>query len=404
MIVIKPIATNFSSVEQNAYTQQGDGVLRPGKIIDAVVLSSSSQGQLSLRIGHSVITASTSISLRQNAHLQLEVLQIHPQLLLRLVSSTTDTASSNSLRDAMLSLLSRQSGLAPSLAGLINRALVEGKQSELASLRSLVNSLDKAIPGRNNMIHTEGLRKAMLHSGLFLEALLARSAARRKAYTSRDIKACLLRLQYALEHHKRNPELNYRSENMLASAPVDGTIPPKRKGLPVPQPKAGISHRDPGGENSDYIHELLNRTKGAIARLGYLQAISAENIKNGEYMWQVEIPVKHRNAIEMVSMSVEKEHRRCSNEDEESWIIRLAVDLPQLGPVEVRISKFKQGVSTCFWSDSARVRSLIEGQFERLKSNLEQHGVRNLHHACLAGSPTPPASVGTDVSSMDVLA
>jgi flagellar hook-length control protein FliK len=186
--------------------------------------------------------------------------------------------------------------------------------------------------------------------------------------------------------------------------PAEDAIPPRKKGLPVPQPRAAIPHRDPGGEISDYMQELLNRAKGAIARLGYLQAISAENINNGEYMWQVEIPVKHRNAIEMVSMSVEKEHRGCPDEDNESWIIRLAVDLPQLGPVQVRISKFKQGVSTCFWSDSARVRSLIEGQFERLKSNLEQHGLRNLHHSCLAGSPTPPISADTDVSSMDVLA
>ena len=403
MIITKAITTNFSGLARNTSTPQGLGELKPGKIIDAMVLSNSNHGQVRLRIGNTVLTASTSITLNQNAHLQLEVVQIHPRLVLKPVLSSADAAVSKPLRDAMFGLLSRESGLAPSLAGLINRALMEGKHTELARLRSLVKALDKALPVRSKLCQAEGIRQAMLYSGIFLEALLARSTGNRKASTNRDIKACLLRLQQALESHKDRPRLDKTVNKMPVSDINDRPRLPRKRGLPVPQHRVAITHRHDSDESGDYIHELAARTKGAIARVGYLQAISADNFNNGEYMWQLEIPVKHTDTLEVVSMSIEKEPKSGLNEHDDSWIIRLALDLPQLGPVHIRISHFKQGVSTSFWSESEKVRSLIESRFGQLKSNLQQHGVKSLNLSCQEGCPAPPLSTSTDISSIDFL-
>jgi flagellar hook-length control protein FliK len=403
MIVTRPITTNYGSLERNTSMQQSRGALKPGNIVDAVVISNSNHGQVRLRIGNAILTASTSTALHQKAHLLLEVVQTHPQLLLRMIPSTSDTTSSKALRDAMFSHLSRQSGLAPSLAGLINRALAEGNNTESTRLRGFVNSLDKAIPGRSNLTQAEGMRQAMLHSGIFLEALLARSARNRKAYTSRDLKACLLRLQNTLEQHKHRPGLDKSLNNIPISNLNDSATLPKSKGLPVPQQRVAVQQRFNNSDSSEYIPELLSRTKAAIARLGYLQVVSAENFNNGEYMWQLEIPVKHTDAIEMVSISIEKEHRGSHDENNDSWIIRLALDLPELGPLQIRISHFKQGVSTCFWSESTKARFLIESQLDRLKSNLAQHGIKSLNIFCQDGSPVTPLSPGADTSSMDLL-
>jgi len=403
MIVTRPVATNYGSLERNSFTPQGQVELKPGTIIDAVVLSNSNKGLVNLRIGHSVLTASTSIALQQNTHLLLEVAQVHPHLLLRLIPSTAHPALAKPLRDAMFSILTRQSGLAPALGDLLNRAIVEGRYTELVSLRNLFNALDKALPDRNHMRQAQGVRQAMLYSGLFLEASLTRSAQKSKAYASRDIKACLLRLQHALEHHKRGSGLEKNLNNMPASHLNDSVVLPRKKGLPVAQQRVPLSHKYDGEKAGLYVPELLSRTKGAIARLGYLQVISAENFNNGEHMWQLEIPVKHNDAVEIVSMSIEKEQKGGPNENNDSWVIRLALDLPQLGPVQIRISYFKQGTSTCFWSDSTKVRSLIESQFDRLKSNLEQHGVRNLTLFCPADSPAEPLSTDSDASAIDLL-
>jgi len=202
MIVTRPITTNYGSLERNHFSKQSAGALKLGQIINAVAQSNSSQGHVNLQIGNSVLTASTNITLQQHTQLLLEVVQLHPRLLLRLIPSSAHSVSAKPLQDAMISFLPRQTGLAPSLAGLIHRTLIEGQLLQQQSIRTLVNNLVNALPVRSSINNSEGVRRIMLHSGLFLEALLARHAGKARLDTSRDIKACLLRLQQGLAQLK----------------------------------------------------------------------------------------------------------------------------------------------------------------------------------------------------------
>lgn len=401
MIVTRPISTNYGSLERNILIQQGPGALKLGQIIDAVALSNSSQGHVNLRIGNSVLAASTNITMQQNTHLLLEVMQIHPRLLLRLIPSSVDSAAAKPLKDAMISFLPRQAGLAPSLAGLIHRTLMEDQSLQQHSLRTLVNKLVNALPVRNSIINAEGVRQTILHSGLFLESLMARHAGKARLDTSRDIKACLLRLQYGLAQFKQRTDKGDSQNNTLASHLYSSIVPPRKKGLPVPQQRVPFSHISGAGDTDNIIQDLVTRTQGAIARLGLLQVISSENFNNGEYMWQLEIPVKHTGALEIVSLSIEKEQQDCFNDDEASWIVNMALELPQLGPVHIRISLYEQGVSTRFWSESTKARSLIESRFDQLESNIVQHGMTTLNLCCQAGSPVAPPQSDTNTSYMD---
>ena len=90
MIVTRPITTNYGNYDRNVSVQPGSGALKLGQVVDAVTLTNSNQGHVSLRIGGTVISASTNVALQQNAHLSLEVVQIHPHLLLRLIPSPAE--------------------------------------------------------------------------------------------------------------------------------------------------------------------------------------------------------------------------------------------------------------------------------------------------------------------------
>ena len=401
MIVTRPINTNYSSLDRHLSLQPLNRALKAGQFIDAVVVSSSHPGQVNLRIGDRVIAAATTVALKQNAHLLLEVVQTKPQLLLRLIPSTADTPAGKPLQQAMITLLPQQLGLAPSLAGLIHKSLIESRSPAQAQLRSLINALADAIPGRDTLSRAEGLRQAIQQSGLFLEGLLARSRVRSRADMSRDIKACLIRTQHGLGRYLADNGSVPDSRAALSHL-HDSTSPPRNRALPAPQHRVplGLSAGDSGIDG--IIPELLNNAKAAVARLVLLQVVTAENFNNGELMWQLEVPVKHGDGIEVVSMTVEKERGDQPSDESSRWVINLALDLPRLGPVTIRMSWFKQGISTCIFSDSASTRSTIEHELDTLRSKLAQHGVDSLNLCCQQGTPAAVKSSGTSKPNIDL--
>jgi hypothetical protein len=402
MIVTRPITTNYGNYDRKASIQQGPGALKLGQIVDAVTLTNSSQGHISIRIGEIVINASTNITLQQNTHLSLEVVQIQPHLLLRLIPSSAGSAASRPLQDAMIRLLPQQSGIAGVFAELIHKAMMSGKPHEQNSTRSLINTLINTLPTRTMLIHAEGIRQAILQSGLFLESRLARSDARSRRDITRDTKAALLRIRYSIGQDLMEITSDDSMLNNLASDLQNTALPPRRKGLPLAQPRVPFCISADNGDTVDDSRGLYSRIQGAIARLGLFQLNTAENFFGGEYLWQLEIPVKHTQAVETVSISIENEQIDQLHEDRNTWVVNLALDLPQLGPVQVRISQYRQGISSCFWSDSPITLSLIESRLEQLRKNLEQHGVETLNLSCQHGQPETTESLDTDVSIIDL--
>jgi hypothetical protein len=135
--------------------------------------------------------------------------------------------------------------------------------------------------------------------------------------------------------------------------------------------KSGLAAIDPG--------QLVQNAGGAIARLGLLQLTSADGFDKGEASWHLELSLIHDDAIEIVSLSIERNprHGTCGGEDQ--WILNLAVDTPRLGCIEIRVSTFREGVSVCFWAGSEKTSLLVEREFDRLRTAMKQHGVGNFH-------------------------
>ena len=381
LITAPSTATPSGRPEPGLYNQQVPGSMKAGQLVDALVLSTNHYGQVKLRIGNTVLTASTNINLPKNSHFLLQVKQLRPQLILQLIPNANEHNVLKPLQDAVSSFLPRQDGLAPSLASLLNKAF-GSKSREQQYLRTLINSLVRAIPDRHSISHAEGLRQAIMQSGLFLEANLSRSRKHRKTETSRDIKACLLRLQRGFEQHQQ-PGISVAGE-YASTVPVlaNRIMPPIKKGLPVPQHNASINLAPDDGDIQDLVPGMMTRTRSALSRLGLLQAYSAENFNQGECMWQLELPVQHRDAVEIVALSIEKDEQHRTNGKQTSWIINLAVDLPGLGSVQIRVSVFKQGVSSCFHPASSATAELIDLQFNRLRACLEKRGIKVLNLSC----------------------
>ena len=103
-----------------------------GQVLDARVLTNSSQGQVSLRLGGVDVLASTKIPLQQNSALSVKVLQLQPQLLLQVLTAP----AYNPLQDAKSNLLPKQAALAPLLAELIHKTTKQQAAASQSALKS----------------------------------------------------------------------------------------------------------------------------------------------------------------------------------------------------------------------------------------------------------------------------
>lgn len=398
MIVTGPITTISGNYDGRISVLQDSGILRRGQIIDAVTLSASKQGKVSLRIGEAVINASTNISFQKGANVSLEVVQLRPHLLLKLISQPVATTAAMALQNASVNWLPQQSGIAPVLAELIHRAMTGAQLQQQRTTQALVNALIHGLPGRNSLIRAEGVRQAVLQSGIFLESKLSRSVRKHRTGIKNDMKANLLRLRHVIERDLFSDCPDTHIRNIANSNLENAVDPPRRKGLPVLQARIPYANTPDTGDSSVYGPGMLSKLQGAIARLGLLQINTAQNHFNGEYSWQLEIPVQHSGSIETVSITIENEQKDLQHEDRNAWIVNLALELPQLGPIEIRISLYSQGVSSCFRSDSRSTLRLIESQLTQLKSSLEHHGIEALALCCQQGQaaailPDPEVSI-----------
>ena len=403
MMKAPPTATYIGRVEPYASNHRVAGQMKVGQLVDAFVLPNHHHGQVKLRIGNTTLTASTNINVPNNTHLQLQVIQLRPQLLLQLVPTTSEKAAVTVLQEAAAGLLPRQDGLAPSLAGLLQKAFTNSKSREHQHLRTLIDPLAKAIPERRSLSHAEGLRQTIMHSGIFLEALLSRMRKQKKTDTSKDIRACLLRLRHGLEQHKRLGSPADDKHAHVVPPLSNSVIPPTQKGVPTPQHSTPMDLTSDTGDTEELVPDIMTRTRSALSRLSLLQVYSAENFNQGEYIWQLELPVKHSNAIEIVSLSIEKEYQHSDDGKNTSWIVNLAVDLPMLGAVQIRVSVFEQGVSSCFRPASSSTARLIDTQFEQLRTSLEKRSVRVLNLSCQDGDIDMSLSESNQ-STMDIVA
>jgi flagellar hook-length control protein FliK len=299
-------------------------------------------------------------------------------------------------------MLPQQTSLAPLLAELVFKAHANQHAAAPSPLQAAIKNLLAALPTRQDIRQVDGLQRAVAQSGLFLEAKLATAASSQLPTLATDLKSLLLRYLNALLQPRSQPVVTPSATQPAvkpatpASGPVSAEVlPPLRGRLPQSQPRVSHAASTTAGAIETSHPAPLKQLEGALARIGLHQVATAENFNEGQNLWQLEIPVRHGNAVEIVALTIEKETVKNSADtaDEDAWSVNLSLDLPNLGSLQSRISMDKKGLSTTFWTRSPHNLSLIENRLPELRRNLEQHGLDINQFKCIDGQqPTAHAA------------
>ena len=277
--------------------QRNQGIMlanwRVGQTINALVSDRMPNGGVLLTVGSQSFVTSRDIPVQQGSRVQLEIQQMEPRLVLRLVNIPSSVAA-------------RQ---APDI--FVNGTPLNAAQSQASGLSSLYRSLGinlqgttfnisemKALLANNFLtpgsINTNSLQTAMALSGIFTEALWLSNRASLGAQSTKTLLMILRqRIALALE-------------------------------------SSGLSSSERSA-----LTRLINSVDSSISSITY-QQISSLPQQSGGSKWLATLPLQLGDEVCEIDVEIERGPRQESDDDGE-WKFSFSLTLERLGPLTVSI-------------------------------------------------------------------
>ncbi|MGA7801783.1 MAG: hypothetical protein WCC36_13335, partial [Gammaproteobacteria bacterium] len=191
---------------------------RIGQVLRAIALTAATDGHARLRIGTQTVQAQTTTPVQAGQRLELQVIKLGPQPVLRLLTPQ----GSDPVTAAIRRVLPRQAPAGPLLANLAKLTLAE-RPPLPAEVLQRVQELLANLPRARDTVTADQLRSAVRSSGLFLEARLVRDPPKPGALAV-DLKANLLRLMAVLRDW---PGIRSRPQQSQSPLPPRAPVPPR---------------------------------------------------------------------------------------------------------------------------------------------------------------------------------
>ncbi|MCG5525352.1 flagellar hook-length control protein FliK [Ectothiorhodospira haloalkaliphila] len=388
------IPTNLTRVQLADSGAVSQRPLQAGQVLQGRVIGqAATAGQpVQLRLGGQTVEARLPVHVQTGDSLRLQVASVKPRLELTLMREAPRGASpgmNSTLPPLLRQWAPQQGSQAPLMASLqqLNQTGSPAAQQLPAAVRQALEALWQAIPNRESAMTGEGLRQVMRDSGLFLEARLAGAAATRadpRGIIHQDLKSRLLSLA---EQIRSTPAPRSEGRTALGSTP-----PPLRDSAPVAQARAAPAQlanlmREP------LLDTLRQQVERSLARMVMHQLSSADSPDEATPRWLMELALRNGQNTDLVHLRLDRDARQNHKDNERSWRADLALHLPELGPLTIRVVVRGNHVSTQFWTDSDTSRATIQEALPQLRVNLESRDLQVLNITCREGEPpeNPPS-------------
>ena len=311
---------------------------RVGQVINALVVDRMPSGNVLLNAGGREFVTPLDLPVQPGNRLQLEVQQVTPQLILKLLAQTEKSGVSQTSELVLRSGPSANNAPSTPLTGVTSP--VATLLSSLASqpgLKAIISQnpvLASALTALSSQVLQPGalsggaLAQAVAQSGLFNEANLL--GGRIRAYQE-SAKTQLSTIERTL--------LALGSANLQSEA------------------RLGLSN-------------LSDLTNAALANLNQQQLISLPQ-ENAGQRWVFHLPLAWAGSFSDLSMTIERDAPQQDGADSRpSWQVTLDIELPETGRLNAQLTLLGSELSVLFRSDSAEVRRTFEASLGDLKQRM----------------------------------
>lgn len=380
-----------------------------GQVLEARVLegpagTQPSQG-IRVQIGADLLELHAQLQVISGQILKLKVRAIEPKLELELIEQQkTETVKSDPLQPRQGLINESLKRLIPHQQGLqyMTAQLMQGleQKSLPPAIRQSIQEILATVPQQTELLNAEKLAEAVRGSGLFLESLLA---------AGKDIPESDLKLLWLSLMARVRSELPQGIQSSPIPSEVHKESPLPFLLSPVSQPR--ISPRAATGIKPDGLDQLLLRlfgmTESALSRISLHQVATAEAQQQGDARWKTEFPLVFPNGeFGVLQLFIDRELPEAETgrdrpEEEHTWTLSMALDLPELGPLHVRLRLKGQILETRILAEHAATAQRLTEHLPHLKKQLKEQGLEIARLDCHEGKPDKPQS-SADLNMLNI--
>ena len=313
---------------------------RVGQVINALVVDRMPSGNVLLNAGGREFVTPLDLPVQPGTRLQLEVQQVTPQLVLRLLAGS-EKSGLLSGAESLSRPTQPGSGLVgtTSLGGGITAANVLSALATQPNLRALVNQS----PVLSSL--TSALASQVLQSSTLSGGLLSQAVAQSGLFTEANL-------------------LSGRSGSLRTNT--------KTQLIQLQRGIAEIAGNNLGVEVRAALSNLSDLTNAALANLNQQQLISMPQ-ENAGQRWAFNLPLEWAGSITDLAMIIEHDRERDDPEGGEAtdeWRVHLNLELPEVGKLQSLVTLSGSNINVSFISDSEPVRRIFESSFGELRDRM----------------------------------
>lgn len=413
-------------------------VLAIDRVLTAVVVGQRANHVYELASGGLKMMAESQTALRHGEQLLLQVIGRDQKQRPRLQILKPETGL---IHNQLRTTLPQQQNVSQLLANLAKLSSMPDQQ-----LAAIGKGFVDAIASRAQSSDPDGLRQAILQSGLFLESQLAKGQA-----PPGDLKRALLKLSQQISQQLASDPKSVRTDSKPVKA--EGKSPPlareyspqtrlspplnephtkpklssesypqspvsKPRGTELPGELRPQSRQVPTlsqtDSDADILQQVLRDVRGTIARQESHQLLHLHQSDKSQAQYMVELPVRSNDGIDVWQLHFGKFERKDKDQQnpqeqnsaekpQHNWTVTLSFDLPGLGPIRARVTQTPD-INIRFSADNSATTALIESQRHQLEQTLESQGVTTQSIQCNNESITVDSTALYSQSLLDTQA
>jgi len=286
------------------------------------------------------------------------------------------------------------------------------------ALKDIAAKIVQNLPPKEQLISSQGLKQAIVNSGLFLEAKLPPAMSQTELIKElpqliknesvpqslQRIAAEILQnltqkqpslnrpnLEQPAANSKPVPEAELKLNPANAGEPKTGalidaglmTVDFKANLLKFIQAlKQEITHQGEQPSNQadlDLLKNLQHKTENTVAKLALDQLMSLPKEDSPKQLWIIDIPFIDRQQAQSVRIEVQRDKENKAQSGNGNWSVNITLTPPGLDTIHCIASYRDNVINTFFKSRNTQTTELIKHNMDYLKNQLEESGLKTGH-------------------------
>lgn len=321
---------------------------------------------------------------RPGAVLDAEVVSLTPRIMLRMIGAeqTEQPGSDAWFARQWRANLPGARELSTTLAGWSRGLAQAGSEPTPASgvqqpeLQRAVKQVLERLASPRELTDPARLAQTIRNSGIWLEALLARAslAPQQSVALESDLKAQLLRLAEQIRHHQQAGAKPPAQSAPARVTPAPGTAQQApaapRPQSPAPDVPAHHARQLALGAGAG---TLAREVDGMLKQLVTLQLHNTEQAPE-QLRWALELPFHSSAGLLTLDADIQREPS-AHDEDEAHWSLHIALDLPVLGPLSIRLGLRGEHLHASLVAEQSAGAALLRERLSELRAQLEKRAI-----------------------------